>query len=87
VWPTDTVLPGPVKRGSRVPDVDRRRARRDRSSTPVPAPVVTMRRQITTEAPADVRVRVAAGATLAELAAEYGAPWQTVRRWVNGARS
>ncbi len=77
-------MPGPVRRDAlQTPDVDLWRAR--------PEPTIARAdrapaRPITADTPADVRARVQAGASIAEVAREYGAPWLTVRRWANGAR-
>jgi hypothetical protein len=56
VWPTDAALPGPVSRGARVPDVDRRPARHTPNvapQRPSPAAVVAPVRSILEVDPAE----------------------------------
>ena len=79
-----TPRPGEA-RGSRAPNVDRRPARRERSSTPEPVPAPAG--PITAETPADVRRRVETGESLVESCPpSIGVPWLTVRGWANGGR-
>ncbi len=89
VWPTDAELPGQVKRGARVPDIDRRPprpAQRSNRAAAAPAVIVTPTRPTLEADPAELRARFSRGDTIAEIAADFGVPWLTARKWIRGAR-
>ena len=87
VWPTDATLSGPVKLGSRVPDVDRRPARRETvsrgtQSSATPAAVLEPPRSILEADPVELRERLSRGDTITEIAADFGVPSATARGWI-----
>jgi hypothetical protein len=81
VWPTDAVLPGPVSRAPRVPDID---LRPSRPKARAPAPAVVVERSSTPQQRVEARAAFRAGATITGLAEQYGQPWAVVRKWIRG---
>jgi hypothetical protein len=86
MWPTDAELPGGVKRGARVPDIDRRPVRRAPKiaprQTPPAATVVPAGSILEPPPAAELSERVSRGDTIAAIAAEFGVPWATARGWL-----
>jgi hypothetical protein len=83
VWPTDAVLPGPVSRAPRAPDIDLRPSRPPARASTAAAVVES---PSTPEQRDDARAAFRAGATITGLAEQYGQPWGVVRTWVRGCR-
>jgi hypothetical protein len=83
VWPTDAALPDRVKRGSRVPDIDRRPTLPVRTARHYPRPPVVVTPAGGVD-PARLRERMSRGDTIAAIAADLGIPWTTARNWIHG---
>jgi len=84
VWPSDIALPGEVTSDEvETPAVDQRPRRR---VPPVPLQRPRVSSPVTARTPLDVQTRYRAGASITELAEEYGVEWLTARRWANTGR-
>ena len=87
VWPSDAVLPGPVSRAARTPDIDHRPARKPPSPMP-PATGVSARGGVSTpQERAQARELFRRGSSIASIADEFGVPWLTARAWCHANRA
>jgi hypothetical protein len=83
LFPSDVALPGPVS-SDQVETAAVDRPRRRVPPPPIPRPRVSS--PVTDRTPLDVQTRYRAGASIAELAEEYGVEWLVARRWANTGR-